>query len=43
MFTKTIDTLTVIIMIIVLTVLVLQLAPIYRATFNIFNANIYGF
>jgi len=43
MFTNTIDTLTVIIMIIVLAFLVLQFTPVYRATFNIFSANIYGY
>ncbi|MEA3453023.1 MAG: hypothetical protein U9Q96_01645 [Patescibacteria group bacterium] len=43
MFTTIIDVLTVIVMIIVLSVLILQLVPTYRAAFNIFSANIYGF
>jgi hypothetical protein len=43
MFTKTIDTLTIAVMVVALIILVLESAPIYSATLSIFNANIYGF
>jgi len=43
MFSKIIDILTVIAMVIVLIVLILELTPVYKDMQNIFSANIYAF